>query len=95
MSSLEVLGINSGTVVPTLRRKPMNKEGYQYLAKCLAASVTANLMGNTVAHEMRVFKDKEPGDLYYALASLLMRALVGKIPEDVEILNNALAEYPK
>lgn len=73
----------------------MNKKGYEYLAKCLAASVTANLMRNTVAYEMRVFKDKEPGELYYALASLLMRALVGKIPEDVEVLNTALAGYPK
>ncbi len=52
-------------------------------------------MDNTIEHEMRIYKDKEPGELYYALASVLMRALVGKIPEDVERLNNALAGHPK
>ncbi len=73
----------------------MSKKGYRYLAKCLAASVSANFMDNTVEHEMRVYKDREPGEIYYALASLLMRALVGKHPEDFQRLNNALAGYPK
>lgn len=73
----------------------MSNNSYKYLAKCLAASVTAHLLGNTVEHEMQVFKDTEPGELYYALASLLMRALAGKVPEDVERLNNALEGYPK
>ena len=73
----------------------MSKERYKYLAKCLAASVSANFMDNTVEHEMRVYKDREPGELYYAMASLLVRALQGKIPEDVERLNSALEGYPK
>jgi hypothetical protein len=52
-------------------------------------------MDNTVEHEMRVYKDREPGELYYAMASLLVRALHGKFPVDVERLHNALKGYPK
>ncbi len=73
----------------------MSREGYRYLAKCLAASVTAHLMGNSIEHEMRIYKDTEPGELYYALASLLLRALVGKVPEDIERLHAALEGHPK
>jgi len=73
----------------------MSKDNYEYLAKCLAASVSAHFMDNTVEHEMRVYKDREPGELYYAMASLLVRALQGKIPVDVERLHNALEGYPK
>ena len=73
----------------------MSKEGYRYLASCLAASMTANLMGNSVEHEIRTFKHSEPGELYYALASLLVSALVGKFPEDIEKLNVALEGHPK
>jgi hypothetical protein len=77
------------------RREGMSSEGYRYLAKCLAASVTAHLMGTSVEHQMRTFKDQEPGELYYALASLLLGALVGKRSEDIESLNAALAGHPK
>jgi hypothetical protein len=73
----------------------MGKKGYEFLAKCLAASVSANLMGNTVAHEMRVYKDKEPGELYYALASLLLHVLIQKNPDDIQRLNYALQGHPK
>ena len=73
----------------------MSREGYRYLAKCLAASMTAHLMGNSIEHEMRTYKDEEPGELYYALASLLLRVLVGKVPEDIERLNAALEGHPK
>jgi len=57
--------------------------------------MTANLMGNSVEHEIRTFKHSEPGELYYALASLLVSALVGKFPEDIEKLNVALEGHPK
>jgi hypothetical protein len=73
----------------------MSKDRYRYLAKCLAASVSAHFIDNTVEHEMRVYKDQEPGELYYAMASLLVRALLGKIPEDIERLKDALEGYPK
>lgn len=73
----------------------MSKDKYQYLAKCLAAAVSAHFMCNTIEHEMRVYKDKEPGELYYAVASLLVRAVQEKIPEDVERLSSALEGYPK
>jgi len=52
-------------------------------------------MGNSIEHEMRIYKDTEPGELYYALASLLLRALVGKVPEDIERLHAALEGHPK
>jgi hypothetical protein len=52
-------------------------------------------MDNSIEHEMRVNKEREPGELYYALASLLVRALQGKIPEDVEKLRSVLEDYPK
>jgi hypothetical protein len=73
----------------------MSNEGYEYFGKCLAASVTAHLMGNTVEHEMRMNKDREPGELYYALASLLASALIGKHPEAIQRLNSALEGYPR
>ena len=73
----------------------MSREGYRYLAKCLAASMAANLMDNSIEHEMRTFKDREPGELYYALASLLLSALVGKVPEDIGKLAVALEGHPK
>jgi hypothetical protein len=73
----------------------MTKEGYQYLAKCLAASVAAKLMDNTVEYEMRVNKDNAPDDLYYALASLLSHVIIRKNPVDIERLNYALDGHPK
>ena len=73
----------------------MSKDNYQYLAKCLAAAVSAHFRDNTIEHEMRVYKDEEPGELYYAVASLLVRAVQGKIPEDMERLSRALDGYPK
>ncbi len=73
----------------------MREKSNRYLAKCLAASCAACIMGNSVEHEMRVNKEHEPGELYYALASLLVRAIIGQIPEDVERLNIALVGYPK
>lgn len=73
----------------------MPRKDYEYLAKCLAASVTAHFMGNTIEHEMRVFKGRAPGDLYYALASLLVQALVAKRPAGIDQLNRALEDQPK
>jgi len=73
----------------------MSKDNHRYLAKCLAAAVSAHFMDNTIEHEMRVYKDKEPGELYYAIASLLVRAIQGRTPEDVERLRSALEGYPK
>ena len=73
----------------------MSKDNYKYLAKCLATSMSAHFMDNSIEHEMRVNKEREPGELYYALASLLVRALQGKIPEDVEKLRSVLEDYPK
>ena len=73
----------------------MKEKSNRYLAKCLAASCTAHLLGNSIEHEMRVNKEHEPGELYYALASLLIGAIIGQIPEDVERLNIALVWHPK
>jgi hypothetical protein len=78
-----------------MRRKPiMEKQPYQYLAKCLAASMTAYYMGNSVEHEMRVYKNTEPGDVFYALASLLVHGLSrqGVISAELE---KALEGHPK
>lgn len=73
----------------------MKEKSNRYFAKCLAASCAACLLGNSIEHEMRVNQESEPGEIYYALASLLVRAVIGKVPEDVERLNIALVGYPK
>ena len=73
----------------------MSKKGYEYLAKCLAASMCAHFSRTTVEYQMRLNKGNQPGEHYYAIASLLVSAFLGNTLEDFERLSQALKGHPK
>jgi hypothetical protein len=66
-----------------------------YLAKCLAAAMSARFLGNNIETEMRKYRNQEPGEIYLAIASLLTDALLSEEAQAVAALKKALKGHPR